>query len=74
MNEKRLNWYLREFVNPAYRMALEPEIWQSLKQELIKACRKYKADIPHWLNASKTTKLLLEKSGHLYFYSGTDSV
>jgi len=60
MNEVKLNWYLREFTNPACRMALEPEVWRSLKQELVKACREYKTDIPHWLNENKSVKIAIK--------------
>lgn len=49
MDEERLNWYLREFTNPAARMALDEEERKGLYDEIKKACDKYNVEYPYWV-------------------------
>jgi len=49
MDEERLNWYLREFANPAMRMALNEEERLALYEEIKVACDQYKVDYPEWM-------------------------
>jgi len=49
MTEEKLNWYLREFTNPASRMALNAEERKNIYQTIIETCKEYGTEIPYWL-------------------------
>jgi len=50
MSEERVNWYLREIDNPAFRMGLVKDgIWEVIKEKLILSLNYYKIEIPEVL-------------------------
>ena len=47
MTEERVNWYLRQIDNPAFRMGLVRDgIWEPIKEKLILSLNYYKIPIP----------------------------
>ncbi len=50
MSQERINWYLRQLDNPAFRMGLVKDgIWEPIKEKLIKSLKFYKIPIPEGL-------------------------
>ncbi len=50
MSEERVNWYLRQLDNPAFRMGLVRDgVWEPVKEKLILSLNLYKIDIPDGL-------------------------
>jgi hypothetical protein len=50
MSEERVNWYLRQLDNPAFRMGLVRDgIWEPIKEKLIRSLNFYKIPIPDGL-------------------------
>jgi len=47
MSEERINWYLVQLDNPAFRMGLaKAGIWEEIKEKLILSMNYYKIPIP----------------------------
>ena len=47
MSEERVNWYLVQLDNPAFRMGLvKAGIWEEIKEKLILSMNYYKIPIP----------------------------
>jgi hypothetical protein len=50
MSEERVNWYLVQLDNPAFRMGLVKDgIWEPIKEKLILSLNYYKIPIPEGL-------------------------
>jgi len=47
MSEERVNWYLRQIDNPAFRMGMVRDgVWEPVKEKLILSLNFYKIPIP----------------------------
>ena len=47
ISEDKVNWYLRQLDNPAFRMGLVKDgIWDAVKKKLIQSLNFYKIPIP----------------------------